>query len=123
MIKQLILVSLAGALIACANPSIPAHLQQAIASTEGTLNSDQIVELQKAISLLSDVKPTIALGNRAFTEASRLTIGPKNLPAGAVTKHLESVFLLKTNGKDCFLINEKTEAVKKLFKLECKPLR
>lgn len=123
MIKQFILVSLAGALIACAHSSTPAHLQLATANTDGTLNTEQIVELQKAISILSDIKPTTALGNRAFTQTSRLTIGPKNLPAGAVTKHLENIFLLKTNGKDCFLVNEKTEEVLRLLKLECKPLR
>ena len=121
MIKQLILVSLAVVLTACASSSTSAHLQLATATTEGTLNADQIVELQKAISLISDIKPTIALGNRAFTGASRLTIGPKNLPAGAITKHLENVFLLKTNGKDCFLVNEKTKKTIRLLKLECNP--
>ncbi|HEY7772613.1 MAG TPA: hypothetical protein VIC26_05505 [Marinagarivorans sp.] len=127
MTRSLAILALVGSLYACANAlptaSSNSALSPALVSTNNnTLDNEQINDLQNAISALTDNTPAPPLGNRAFTVTNRLTIGPAKLPAGAVTRHLESVFLLKTDGENCFLVNEKTEQSLLLEKLACKPL-
>ena len=128
MTKYLGMIAVFGSLSACSTSATQhvtkATLVPAVVNTGANreLSNEQIAELQKGLSEITDNSSAPPLGNRAFTVTDRLTIGPAKLPAGAITRHLESVFLLKTDGKNCFLVDEKSEKSLPLEKLSCNAL-
>ena len=100
---------------ACASHTPKAALSPATITPQNgqLLSNKQTSELTNAIKTISNSKGLntegtnthpLAIGHKAFTLTDRLTLSPK-LPAGAVMQNLTTVFLLKTDGKNCFLTN------------------
>ena len=124
--KPFLWFSIAILATACASPSKQAVVEAERAPAifvDSPLSSAQLEELQAAVMGVSEnnqIKPRISA--KAFTQVSRLTIGPKGLPVGAVTKHLEEVFILKTDGTECFVVNEASGKTEALPTLQCRSL-
>ena len=122
--KPFLWFSIAILATACASPPKQAVVERMPAIfSDSPLNSAQLEELQMAVMGVSEnnqIKPRISA--KAFTQIARLTIAPKGLPVGAVTKHLEEVFILKTDGAQCFVVNEASGKTEALPTLQCRSL-
>lgn len=132
MIKHAFLNIIAAAFLttvsACASHAPNNALAPALITPQDgqLLSSQQKSELTHAIQTFGASKGLdmshLAIGNKAFTLTDRLTLGPK-LPEGTVTEHLKTVFLLKTDGMHCFLVNPKNNQTVTLKMSRCMAIK